>query len=86
VPLPPVVETVTEVPKIAVPPDSTSDACDVKATPIVTSVEAVLVSEPISTVAVIVNVVAAVTVSGVPEIIPVAVSKLRPAGRVPLIA
>jgi hypothetical protein len=86
VPLPPVVDTVTEVPTIAVPPDSTSDACEDKATPIVTFVEAVLVSEPISTDAVIVNVVAAVTVSGVPEIIPVAVSKLRPAGRVPLIA
>ena len=85
-PLPPVVDTVTEVPTIAVPPDSTSVTCEDKATPIVTFVEAVLVSEPISTDAVIVNVVAAVTVSGVPEIIPVTVSKLRPAGRVPLIA
>ena len=34
----------------------------------------------------IVNVVEVVTVVGVPEIVPVAVSKLRPSGRVPLIA
>jgi hypothetical protein len=85
VPLPPVVETVTGVPTIALPPESTSVACSGKLTPIVTVVEAVLVSEPICTDAVIVNVAAAVTVSGVPEIVPVAVSKLRPDGRVPLI-
>jgi hypothetical protein len=69
-----------------VPPESSSVACDDKTTPILTFVEAVLVSEPISTDAVIVNVDVAVAVSGVPEIVPVAVSKLRPAGRVPLIA
>jgi hypothetical protein len=45
-----------------------------------------LVSEPICTEAVIVNVAEAVTVSGVPEIVPVAVSKSRPAGSIPLIA
>jgi hypothetical protein len=36
--------------------------------------------------AVIVNVAAAATVVGVPEIVPVAVSKSSPVGRVPLIA
>jgi hypothetical protein len=35
---------------------------------------------------VIVNVAEVVTVVGVPEIVPVAVSKLRPAGSVPLIS
>jgi hypothetical protein len=61
-------------------------ACTESATPIVTVVVAVLVSKPIKTEAVIVSVVAAVTVVGVPEIVPVAVSKSRPAGSEPVSA
>jgi hypothetical protein len=85
-PLPPPTVTVTVSPIFADPPDKVRVACEESATPIDTLVEAVLVSEPIWTVAVTVNVAAAVTVSGVPEMVPVAVSKLRPAGRVPVIA
>jgi hypothetical protein len=85
-PLPPPTVTVTVSPIFADPPDKVRVACDESATPIVTFVEAVLVSEPICTDAVIVNVAAAVTVSGVPEIVPVAVSKTSPAGRVPVSA
>jgi uncharacterized membrane protein HdeD (DUF308 family) len=45
---------------------------------------AVLVTPAISTVAVIVYVADALTVVGVPEIVPVVVSKTSPAGRVPV--
>jgi hypothetical protein len=47
---------------------------------------AVLVSESINTDAVIVKVAAAVTESGVPEIVPVELSKTKPDGSEPLIA
>lgn len=55
-------------------------------TPSETVVEAVFETPAISTVAVIVYAVATVKAVGVPEIVPVAVSKLSPAGRVPLSA
>jgi hypothetical protein len=86
VPLPPDVESVTAVPTVADPPLRTRVACGERATPIVTTVVAVFVSESISTEAVIVNVAAAVMVSGVPEIVPVELSKTKPDGNEPLIA
>ena len=86
VPLPPVVERETELPTVADPPLRTRVACGDIATPIVTLVVAVFVSAPINTVAVMVNVAAAVTVSGVPEIVPVELSKTSPDGSEPLIA
>jgi hypothetical protein len=55
-------------------------------TPSESVVEAVLVSPAISTVAVIVYVVDETTDVGVPEIVPVAVSKTSPAGSVPVSA
>lgn len=54
-------------------------------TPRFTEADAVKVAPAISTVAVIVKVVGDVTVVGVPEIVPVAVSKSNPAGKDPLI-
>ena len=51
----------------------------------VTSAETVLVTPPISTEAVMVYVADGVIVVGVPEIVPVAGSKLSPAGSCPLI-
>ena len=50
---------------------------------IATSFVAVLATPPISADAVIVNVSTVANVVGVPEIVPVAVSNSRPAGRVP---
>jgi hypothetical protein len=85
-PLPPPTVTVTVSPISADPPLKVRVAWDDSATPIVTFVVAVFVSDPIWTDAVIVNVAEVVTVVGVPEIVPVAVSKAIPAGRVPLIA
>ena len=85
-PLPPPTVTVTVSPISADPPLKVRVAWDDSATPIVTFVVAVFVSEPIWTDAVIVNVAEAVTVSGVPDIVPVVVSKARPAGSVPLIS
>ena len=85
-PLPPPTVTVTVSPIFADPPAKVRVACDDSATPIVTLVVAVFVSEPINTDAVIVTVVAVVTVVGVPEIVPVAVSNSRPVGNVPLSA
>jgi hypothetical protein len=85
-PLPPPTVTVTVSPISADPPLKVRVAWDDSATPIVTFVVAVFVSGPIWTDAVIVNVAEVVTVVGVPEIVPVAVSKAIPAGRVPLIA
>jgi hypothetical protein len=55
-------------------------------TPSESVVEAVLVSPAISTVAVIVYVVDETTDVGVPEIVPVAVSKTSPAGSIPVSA
>jgi len=78
------VETLTAVPTFAVPPERTKGACSDIATLIVNEAEAVLVSDPMSAIAVIVNVEVAVTVSGVPEIVPVEISKFNPSGRVPL--
>jgi hypothetical protein len=49
-------------------------------------VDAVFVTPAISTVAVIVYVADAVTAVGIPEMVPVAVSKVSPAGRVPVSA
>jgi hypothetical protein len=86
VPLPPPAVTVTVSPIFPDPVLKVSVACTESATPIVTEVVAVFVSDPIVTDAVIVNNVAAVTVVGVPEIVPVAVSKSRPAGSEPLTA
>jgi hypothetical protein len=86
VPLPPPAVTVTVSPIFPDPVLKVSVDCTDSATPIVTVVVAVFVSEPIVTDAVMVSVVAAVTVVGVPEIVPVAVSKSRPAGSEPLIA
>jgi hypothetical protein len=85
-PLPPPTVTVTVSPISADPPLKVRVAWDDSATPIVTFVVAVFVSDPIWTDAVIVNVAEVVTVVGVPEIVPVAVSKAIPAGIVPLIA
>ena len=53
-------------------------------TPSETVVEAVFVTPAISTFAVIVYVADAVTAVGIPEMVPVAVSKISPAGRVPV--
>ena len=72
-PLPPPTVTVTVSPIFADPPANVRVACDDSATPIVTLVVAVFVSEPINTDAVIVTVIAVVTVVGVPDIVPVAV-------------
>jgi hypothetical protein len=55
-------------------------------TPSETVVEAVFVTPAISTFAVIVYVADAVTAVGIPEMVPVAVSKISPAGRVPVSA
>jgi hypothetical protein len=78
------VETLIAVPTFAVPPERTKGACNDIATLIVNEAEAVRVSDPMSAIAVIVNVEVAVTVSGVPEIVPVEISKFNPSGRVPL--
>jgi hypothetical protein len=86
VPLPPDVESVTAVPTVADPPLRTRVACGDRATPIVTLFVAVLVSESINTDAVIIKVAVAVMVSGVPEIVPVELSKTKPDGSEPLIA
>jgi hypothetical protein len=53
-------------------------------TPRETVVDAVCVSPAISTAAVIVYVADEVTAVGIPEIVPVAVSKVSPAGSVPV--
>jgi hypothetical protein len=55
-------------------------------TPKATTAVALSVTPATSAVAVIVKFLAAVTVVGVPEIVPVAVSNSKPAGRVPEIA
>jgi hypothetical protein len=55
-------------------------------TPSETVVDAVFVTPAISTVAVIVYVADAATVVGIPEMVPVAVSKVSPAGRIPVSA
>jgi hypothetical protein len=55
-------------------------------TPSETVVDAVFVTPAISTVAVIVYVADAATVVGIPEMVPVAVSKISPAGRIPVSA
>ena len=66
-------------------PDAAAGAVGVEnVTPRVRVVEAVLVSPAILTIAVIVYVAEDVTAVGVPEMVPVAVSKVRPAGRVPV--
>ena len=68
-------------------PDAAAGAVGAEnVTPSESVVAAVLVSPAISTVAVIVYVADVVTVVGVPEMVPVAVSKTRPAGSVPVSA
>ena len=72
---------------VATLPDAAAGAVGVEnVTPRVRVVEAVLVSPAISTIAVIVYVAEEVTAVGVPEIVPVAVSKTNPVGRVPVSA
>lgn len=83
VPLPPDVVSVAADPTFADEPERTKVACAVSDTPITTLAVALFVTPPIITEAVIVKVAAEVTVVGVPEIVPVDVSKSNPAGRVP---
>ena len=72
---------------LATLPDAAAGAVGAEnVTPSESVVEAVLVSPAISTVAVIVYVVDETTDVGVPEIVPVAVSKTSPAGSVPVSA
>jgi hypothetical protein len=72
---------------LATLPDAAAGAVGAEnVTPSESVVEAVLVSPAISTVAVIVYVVDETTDVGVPEIVPVVVSKTSPAGSVPVSA
>jgi hypothetical protein len=72
---------------LATLPDAAAGAVGTEyVTPSETVVVAVFVTPAISTVAVIVYVTEEVTVVGVPDIVPVAVSKVSPAGRVPVSA
>jgi hypothetical protein len=76
----------TVVPKSAEEPERVSVACTFSATPKATTAVAVLVSVPINTVAVTVKLAADEIEVGVPEMVPVASSKISPAGSVPEIA
>ena len=83
VPLPPDVESATDEPTVADPAARTKVVCAVSDTPITTLAVALFVTPSIITEAVIVKVAAEVTDVGVPEIVPVDVSKPNPVGRVP---